>query len=292
MKYFDYFSFDTLGETLEFLKKQKHFVKIISGGTDLIIELRKDSPKLENIDKVLDVSRLRVLKVIEEDENYVYIGPSCTHTEIAKNDLINRYFPALAKASLSVGCLQTRNQGTIGGNVVNASPSADTVPALVSYNAELELLKDENYERIFKVKDFIKGPYKTELAKDEMLYCIRIPKNNTEYRVHTFEKLGRRNALSITRISVCANALVEEEIIKDITIVPGAVLPRFRNLPAAEKFLTGKKVSKDILIQASQIASEEVFDEVGERWSTPYKRPVLEKMVFVALSNMFGIEII
>ncbi|MCK9225394.1 MAG: FAD binding domain-containing protein [Candidatus Muirbacterium halophilum] len=292
MKYFDYFSFDTLGETLEFLKKQKHFVKIISGGTDLIIEFRKNSPKLENIDKVLDISRLRVLKVIEEDNDYVYIGPSCTHTEIVKNDIINKYFPALVEACLSIGCLQTRNQGTIGGNIVNSSPSADTVPALVSYNAELELLKDENIERIFKVKDFIKGPYKNELAKDEMLYCIRIPKDNTEDRLHVFEKLGRRNALSITRISVCANALLEDGKIKKITIVPGAVLPRFKNMKIAEDFLTGKKPQKEVLREASELVAKEVFDEVGERWSTPYKKPVLEKMAFVALCKMFKIEII
>lgn len=292
MKYFDYFSFDTLGETLEFLRKQKHFVKVIAGGTDLIIELRKDSGKLENIDKVLDISRLRVLKIIEEDENYVYIGPSCTHTEIACNPLINRYFPALAKASQSVGCLQTRNSGTIGGNIVNASPSADTVPALVSYNAELELLKDENIERIFTVKDFIKGPYKTHIQKDELLYCVRIPKKDNDERLHVFEKLGRRNALSITRISVCANAFLENGIIRDITIVPGAVLPLFRNIVSAEDFLKGKKPEKEILRQASEIVARDVFDEVGERWSTPYKKPVLEKMTYSALCNMFGIEII
>ncbi|PLX17558.1 MAG: hypothetical protein C0601_07315 [Candidatus Muiribacterium halophilum] len=291
MRQVDYFRFDTVGETLEFLEKHGETVKIIAGGSDLIIELRKDSWKLENVDKILDISKLKNIKKIIQSERFVEIGSVMTHSEIAGSDILKKEFPALCEASSNVGCLQTRNTGTIGGNVVNSSPSGDTLPVLVAYGAEVSLARDQGLVRTVNVRDFIKGPYKNMADPQELLETIILEKTRFKDQKFVFEKLGRRNALSITRISFTGVSDLVDGRIKDIRIVPGAVLPYFRRITEAENFLEGKSPDKDILKKAAQIVAEDVFKEVGQRWSTPYKRPVLENLAYAGLCRMYGIKL-
>jgi len=291
MRQVDYFRFDTIGETLEFLEKHGDSVKILAGGSDLIIELRKDSRKLEKIDKIIDISKLKKLKDIIQSERFVEIGSATTHTEVAESSVLKRHFPALSEAGSNVGCLQTRNTGTIGGNIVNSSPSADTLPALVAYGAELSLARDLGLIRTIKVKDFIKGPYKNIAEPQELLETIILEKPKFKEQKYVFEKLGRRNALSITRISFTGVSDFENGKIKDIRIVPGAVLPYFRRIKRSEEFLEGRRPDRELFREAARLVAKDVFEEVGQRWSTPYKRPVLENLAYAGLCRMFDIKL-
>ncbi|MGM0607567.1 MAG: FAD binding domain-containing protein [Candidatus Muiribacteriota bacterium] len=288
MKNFDFFKFNKLGETLEFLRKTRNNSKIIAGGTDLIIELRKNSKNLgTEMDKVIDISTHKELSQIsDENKDFLEIGACCTHTQISSHPLVKKNFPALAAASNSVGCLQTRNTGTIGGNIVNSSPSGDTLPALTAYEAVLYFEKDGGICREIPVSSFIKGPYKNQIEPDEILYSILLYYRKDNNPLYSYQKLGRRNALSITRISICALCDLEDKKMKNIRIVPGAVLPYFRRIYKAESFLEGKEPSDKLFKEAAALISEDVFEEVGQRWSTPYKKPVLNKLAYAALKEM------
>jgi carbon-monoxide dehydrogenase medium subunit/xanthine dehydrogenase FAD-binding subunit len=291
MKHFDYFKFDTLGEVLDFKNLHKGTAAIIAGGSDLIVELRKNSKKLEKVDKVIDISQMKELRGIKETDDKVIIGPCVTHSEIVESDVIKKYFPLLSKACSVIGCLQTRNTGTLGGNIVNSSPAGDSLPALVAYEAKLKLLKRNYEERIVGVEEFITGPYKNVLEENEILGEIILEKPGFKKQVYGFEKVGRRNALSITRLSVSAVCDYSGGKINDIRIVTGACLPYFRRIKKAEEFLNGKEANTELLRKASEIITDDVFEEVGQRWSTPYKKPVLKNVSYSVLCKTFNLEI-
>lgn len=282
MKPFEYKFSNKLDEIKEILSHYGPDAKILAGGTDLILELRR---KPKNYPKtIVDISFLQELDGIFENSNHIIIKPLSTHTKICKSDIIKNNAFLLCEAASQVGSLQIRNRGTIGGNIMNAAACADTVPPLIALNAEITL-QSKNGIRNFQLSDFFIKPYKTKANPEEILTEIKInnlPKNAKS----AFVKLGRRNALSISRLSVAAVLLQDQDgKIIDARIVPGAAFPTWQRVLEAEQMLVGQKPSVELFKAAGTKVSEVMISYTGRRWSTEYKEPVIAALVRRALEK-------
>lgn len=280
MKPFEYISSKSIEETISILAKYGSDARILAGGTDVLIELRRSNTKTPKA--IVDISSIKELKGIVESNGSVVLKPLATHTQIQKSDLVKKFAPLLSTAASMIGAPQIRNRGTVGGNIMNAATCADTVPPLVALGAELTLQSSDGI-RSMPMSEFFIKPYKTKANPNEVLIEIKfqkLPANATS----SFLKLGRRNALSISRLSVAAIIIQNKNgEITDARIVPGAALPVWTRVADAEKILIGEKPSKELFTAAGQKVSEVMISFTGRRWSTEYKEPVIAALVRRAL---------
>ncbi|MAD91695.1 MAG: xanthine dehydrogenase [Gammaproteobacteria bacterium] len=237
---------NTLDEALSLLKNSPR--KILAGGTDVYAALGDHN----NLQNVLDITAISGLSGIEDKGDHWRIGASSTWSDLIDADL-PRSFDCLKLAAREVGGIQIQNAGTIAGNLCNASPAADGVPPLMATNASVEL-SSVHGQRIMKLKDFIIGPRQTELAQNELMSAILLPKYN-ENSVSSFLKLGSRKYLVIS-ISMVA-VLIEPEknnTINDIGISVGSCSAVACRLSKLEDKLRGCNLD-----QISSIKFEEEF---------------------------------
>ena len=280
MKSFEYVAPKDIKEVCKLLADFGTDAQILAGGTDLLIELRKPYSKSPKV--VIDISRLLELKGIEEFGNSVRIKPLTAHTDIVQSKIIQQFAPLLRQAVSTIGSPQIRNRGTIGGNIMNAAACADTVPPLMALGATVKLQSVEG-ERVVSIIDFFVKPYQTIATTNEILTEIRFPKLLNSFKT-AFIKLGRRNALAISRLSVAAILQKNDSgIIQEARIVPGAVFPKWQRMTEAEKILIGQKPSKELFMEAGEKVSEVMISFTGRRWSTEYKEPVIAVLVRRAL---------
>lgn len=280
MKPFEYISTKSINEATQVLSEYKQDARVLAGGTDVLIELRRPHAKIPKA--ILDISYIESLNGISESDGSIILKPLSTHTQILKSDLVRKYAQLLGIAASQIGAPQIRNRGTVGGNVMNAATCADTVPPLVTLGAELTL-KSAAGIRTIPMADFFIKPYKTKANLDEVLVEIKFPKLPANAR-SSFIKLGRRNALSISRLSVAAILIRNDKgIITEARIVPGAALPTWMRVADAENMLIGEKPSEKLFEAAGKIVSEVMISYTGRRWSTEYKEPVIAVLVRRAL---------
>ncbi|SUW04643.1 FAD binding domain-containing protein [Brachyspira pilosicoli] len=186
-----------INEALEL--KLKHNAIIFAGGTDLMVEHLRGSNLIAKFERpVLFINEVNELKGIKEDENNIIIGSLTTFDEIIKSPLIPQ---VLKDSALGIAGPPIRNIATIGGNICNASPSADSLPSLYAMDSVL-ILKSKDSQREVKIKDFITGVSKTTIKDDEILTHIVIPKKNYEYSF--YKKIGTRKANALSKLAICA----------------------------------------------------------------------------------------
>ncbi|MEI0477017.1 FAD binding domain-containing protein [Brachyspira pulli] len=186
--------------------KSKHDAIVFAGGTDLMVEYLRGSNLIAKFEKpVVFINSINELKGIKEDENNIIIGAATTFDEIIKSDLT----PQVLKESASgIAGPPIRNIATIGGNICNASPSADSLPSLYAMDTVLRL-KSKDSQRDIKIKDFITGVSKTTIKDDEILTHVIIPKKN--YKYSFYRKIGTRKANALSKLAMCALALKEND---------------------------------------------------------------------------------
>jgi CO/xanthine dehydrogenase FAD-binding subunit len=275
---FDYKSPDTIEEVIELLWKAEGKAKIIAGGTDLVIGLRNrdHTPQF-----IIDITRVEALRMIGEKNGTISIGAAVTHSEIASSSLLKKYGKVLSDAASEIGSPQIRNIGTIGGNIVNASPAADTIPPLMVLNATGRVVSREG-EKEVPLSQLFKGPYETNLKPHELLAHITFQKLPADVR-SSFIRLARRNAMAIARMSVAILLQTKKDRIEDIRISVGSVTPIPQRMSEAEVFLRGKSPDEEALKRASFKVSETMIHRSGVRPSTSYKRPVVEALFMRAM---------
>jgi CO/xanthine dehydrogenase FAD-binding subunit len=280
MKPFDYIGCATVEEACAALDARRGDARILAGGTDLLPELRR--PRAASPGALVDISRVGSLNAITFLDGRVRIGPLATHAELSRSAIIRREAALLAAAAGGVGSPQIRNRGTIGGNIMNAATCADTVPPLVALGASLTL-RSVRSSRDVDIAGFFEKPYKTRAREDEVLVSIAFPALPPTAR-SAFVKLGRRNAVSIARLSVAAVLARDPQgTITDARIVPGAALPVWGRITGAESMLIGERPSATLFAAAGQKTSDAMIEMTGRRWSTEYKGPVLAVLVRRAL---------
>ena len=275
---FDYKTPNTIQEAVELLWQAEGKAKIIAGGTDVVIGLRNGdhTPKL-----IIDITRIEELQKIEEKNGAISIGAVVTHSEIASSPLITKYAKVLSDAASEIGSPQIRNLGTIGGNVINASPAADTIPPLLVLNAIGRVASREG-EKEVPFSQLLKGPYETDLKPHELLVQIKFPKLPPDMR-SCFIRLARRDAMAIARMSVAILLRTKKDRIEDIRISVGSVTPTPQRMSEAEAFLMGKSPDEEALKRASLKVSETMIHRSGVRPSTSYKRPVVGTLFMRAM---------
>lgn len=279
---FDYIIPETIEEACNILWEAGKGVGVIAGGTDLVIGLRNgdNSPRL-----LIDITRIPELRKIEEQDGRILIGAAVTHSEIASSPLLKKYGKVLSDAASVIGSPQIRNLGTIGGNIVNGSPAADSLPPLMVLNAIGKVVSREG-EREVPLDQLFKGPYETNLKPHEILVHIGFEKLSSVMR-SSFIRLARREAMAIARMSMAVVLRMEKSmnLIKDIRISPGAVMPRPQRMSEVEEFLKGKPPDEAILKTASQKVSGVMVRTSGVRSSTSYKAPVVEALFLRAMRS-------
>jgi CO/xanthine dehydrogenase FAD-binding subunit len=273
---FEYIKAATLSHATELLSGFGSDACVLAGGTDLLIEFRRTEATMPNV--VVDISGVRELNGIVENDGTIVIKPLATHAMIQESAILQRHASLLSLAASWIGSPQIRNRGTVGGNIMNAAACADTVPPLIALDAEITLQSKVGV-RTMNLADLFVKPYHTRANPDDILTEIRFAKLSSN-ATSTFIKLGRRNAVSISRLSVAVIlARNEAGIITDAHIVPGAAFPVWRRITEAEQMLVGEKPSTELFRAVGSKVSAVMITETGRRWSTEYKEPVVEVLV-------------
>jgi CO/xanthine dehydrogenase FAD-binding subunit len=267
----------TLEEALELRVRYGKESALIAGGTDLLVALREQSGSLPPVE-VIDLTPVAALKEVVEEDGCVRLGPLVTHDQIERSGELRRLAPLLADSSATIGSPQIRNRGTIGGNICNAASCADTLPPLIALGARLTLERASGRREV-KVEDFVLAPYRTVLEPDEILTGISFPVLG-HGESSAFLKLGRRNALSISRMSVAVIlARGEDRVLRQVRVAAGSVLPTVRRFTEAEECLEGSAGDGAALEASGRALAEAMVGVTGRRWSTPYKEPVIQVLV-------------
>jgi len=278
--HFDYKTPDTIEEAIELLWQAEGKAKVIAGGTDLVIGLRSGDYTPQSI---IDITRIEELRKIEEKNGAVSIGAAVTHSEIASSPLVKKYGKILSDAASEIGSPQIRNLGTIGGNIVNASPAADTIPPLMVLNA-MGRVVSRGGEKEVPLSQLFKGPYETNLKPHELLVQITFQKLPPETK-SSFVRLARRDAMAIARMNVAIILQIGKNKIEDVRIAVGSVTPTPQRMSEAETFLKGKLPDQRSLQKASLKVSEAMIQRSGIRTSTSYKKPVVEALFMRAVKK-------
>jgi carbon-monoxide dehydrogenase medium subunit len=217
---------------------QKSNVALMAGGTDLLVEMKKG---LRAHQDIVSLEKIPELKIITEDENNIFIGSCCKHSDVIASPIVAKFSPALLEATSKIGSHQVRNTGSIGGNLCTAASCCDTAPVLLAMNASLEILNSGSVATL-PLGDFFVFNKKTILKKGDLLTRIIIPKPMPGTGA-CYEKFGLREAGSISVVSVAVKVKIKTEILTDACIVIGAVAPTPKISELASKILIGKKVS-------------------------------------------------
>jgi CO/xanthine dehydrogenase FAD-binding subunit len=253
MQEFDFLRPDSLGELVRILDETGG--RVVAGGTDVIPRMRHN---LFSTLILVDASNITGLRFIEESDDQIAIGALTTHQEMADSALLQAVNPALVAAAASVGCNQTRHRGTLGGNIANASPAADTIPALLVFDAQVRLLRKDG-ERSMPLEEFLIGPGKTNLASGELIHSVAFSRPSGAWGV-AFQKLGKRNGMAISVVSVAAAIVLDSAgVVQDARVALGSVAPTVVRSPGAEKMLIGHKAASE----AVQNAANEVVVDIS-----------------------------
>jgi len=262
----DYMAPTTLAKALQLKKKWGDKARVISGGTDLILRMRDKvlSPAL-----LIDLQQLPLHDIVVAGDE-LRLGAAVSLSQVLANSEIGRLFPALSVACREFAGPPIRNRGTLGGNIVNASPAADMVPPLIAYDANI-VLSSSRGDRVLPLVEFFVGPGQSVLTADEILTEIRLPLM-PPMSAATFIKLGQRRSMAISQVNLATRLSVDESnIISEARIVLGAVAPVPVRALLAEQVITGEVLSEELLCAAAQKACEEITPISDVRASHSYR---------------------
>jgi len=287
MQQLEYLCPKTLDECLRALQQADGSALPYAGGTDVMIHLRERTERMRRIRLLVDLAALPELRGITLEGDRVHLGAMTTHSEAAASPLLLAHAPFLCAAAATVGSTQIRNAGTIGGNVCNGSPAADTASPLVALSAQARVCSASG-ERFVPVEALYSRSAGMALAPGELVLEF-VFDSFSAWRT-SFLKLGRRKALAISRMNVAAALRTEDGRITAARISPGCVFRTPDRVRAAEDRLVGQIPSKELFEEAGRLSSAEMIQRTGVRWSTEYKQPVLEALVERALLRAAGID--
>lgn len=242
-----------LSEALAFLSNEPGVWKPFAGGTDLMVLFEAGQLAHRKFVNIWNLPELRGIEVAPE---YLTLGALTTYTEIQANEILQQEFPMLCHAASETGGLAIQNRGTIGGNIANASPAGDSPPALLAYDAELELVSASG-SRIVPYNGFHTGYKQMQMRADELIKSIRLPRHR-EPRHHYYRKVGTRKAQAISKICFASVAQMDGEQIKDVRIALGSVAPTVIRCSRAEDVLRDRKIDAAIVNAARAEMAREI----------------------------------
>jgi xanthine dehydrogenase small subunit len=259
----------TLAEVFSLLSQRGSAMKIIAGGTDLMVLM---NAHLLDAGEFLDIWRVDELRGIEDRGDLLRIGALTTYTQLINSNLIQQHAPSLVEASRTIGAIQIQNRGTIGGNVVNASPAGDSLPVLAAYDAEVEIGSARGTRRI-PFNQFYTGYRRSVLEPDELVLAVRMQKL-IEGEVDFFWKVGTRRAQAISKTVMAARALVVDQRIISVSIAVGSVAPTVVRAFQTERLLSGAIITAELKEAARKTIAQEISPITDLRSTEHYRRTV------------------
>ena len=273
----------TLKEASRLLKENGTGGRFLAGGTDLVIAMKEKGlvPKY-----IVDLKRIPGLSGIRENsDGTISLGALTTMREIEVSPLIKKKYPFLAQSAAEVGSIQIRNRATVGGNMANATPSADVAPALMALNATAKIAAVSG-ERTVPLEGFFRGPGQTVMAADEILTEITIPDTAAQL-VGEYIKFSPREMMDLAYVGVAVayNLSAREKICTGVRIVLGAVAPTPVRARKAEAALEGQPLTEALAEKAGEISAAESRPISDVRSSADYRRAMVGAMTKRALLN-------
>ncbi len=257
----------------------------IAGGTDVMVQYSAGKLAAR---KLISIWNLPELRRIDNLADEIQIGAGCTYTDLRESEVITREFALLSRSAGWTGGIANQNRGTIGGNIVNGSPAADSLPALLVYEAEL-LLASRKGERRVPYSSFHTGYRKTQLAPDELIRAVCVKKRFSEYYAHT-RKVGARNAQAISKVCLAALGRLSKGVVEDVRLAMGSVAPIPIRLHKTEVALRGKRIDRTLLEQARTTAAAEVQPIDDIRSAARYRSAVAGNLVAEFLEKLSASE--
>jgi CO/xanthine dehydrogenase FAD-binding subunit len=219
--------------------------------------------------RFLNIRNLTELRGIEVSAEHVTLGALTTYTDVRRSEVLQREFPLLCRAASETGGLAIQNRGTLGGNIVNASPAADSPPALLVYEAELELLSAAGSRRV-SYREFHTGYKQIGMRAEELLGRIRLPRSSVALQ-HYYRKVGTRKAQAISKICFAGVGRVEAGRIEEIRVALGSVAPVPLRATKTEEVLTGQNLDASVIEAAREALSKEIVPIDDIRSTATYR---------------------
>jgi len=278
-----YFAPQKIEEALEILSRYEREIKIIAGGTDLLVQYYD---RLYEINHWLDLKNIKDLKNIRINKNQMEIGAMITHTQLEISEDIKKYFPILSQAAADIGSPQIKNRGTIGGNIVNASPAGDLLPSLMAYKAQIKLVSSKE-ETIIPAEAFFLGPKKTMIRTDQLLSEIILPLPE-KHTYGSWIKIGKRKALIIATITLALIVRMDEddEIVKDVSVCLGSVAPTPIEIKEIKGKMIGKKYKQLDFNQLGELVEDKISPIDDIRGTREYRKDVAKEIMINALEEI------
>ena len=271
----------SLREALKLLAEQPKEWLPIAGGTDVMVQYAAGTLGARKLLSIWNLPELRRIEVLPDE---VRIGAGCTYSDLRGHEIVAREFPLLARAASWTGGIANQNRGTLGGNIVNASPAADSLPALLAYDAELILISARGERRV-PYRDFHTGYKQMNLAADELIRAVCLPRKFSGYVSHA-RKVGARNAQAISKVCIAALGRVENDAVADVRIALGSVAPVPIRLSETELILIGKRLDAATIALAQKTAVSETKPIDDIRSTARYRAAVVSNLVGELLERL------
>jgi OHCU decarboxylase len=253
----------------------------IAGGTDVMVQYAAGKLPAR---KLVSIWNLPELRRIEVTPGEIRIGAACTYTDLCKDEAVGREFPLLGSAARWTGGIANQNRGTIGGNIVNASPAADSLPALLVYEAQLILVSARGERRLPYIS-FHTSYKKMSLAPDELVQVVCLPRRFSGYFSHA-RKVGARNAQAISKVCIAALGRLADGVVEDVRIALGSVAPVPLRLTETEQIVKGKTIDPDLLRLARRAVTAEIRPIDDMRSTARYRAAVAANLVAEFLNRL------
>ncbi|RLB30521.1 MAG: hypothetical protein DRH11_14705 [Deltaproteobacteria bacterium] len=266
----EYVAPSNLGELFKSIEGRAERVKFVAGCTNVLPDLRAQNPAPMLL---VDLTGIEDLRRIEENNGVISIGSLATMTELAASEIIRTHGPILASAARALGNPLTRNRATIGGNIADASPAADTAPPLLALEATIHTEGASHAKREIPVEEFFIGPNQTVLNQGELITRITfpIPKDPS---ASSHIKFGLRNAMAISVVSVAVVLEMQGNLCHRARIALGSVAPKPIRAYLTEKELEGRKITEEVLESCAEVVKKEISPITDIRASAQYREHV------------------
>ena len=271
----------SLADALALLKNELGVWKPFAGGTDLMVLLEAGKLAHRNY---INIWGLHELRGIEATDTHITLGALTTYTDVQANPILRREFPMLCQAASETGGLAIQNRGTLGGNIVNASPAADSPPALLVYDTEVELVSTRG-SRWLPYQGFHTGYKEMHIEPDELLARIRMPRNTADMK-HYYRKVGTRKAQAISKVCFAAVGKTDDGQIGDSRIAVGSVAPIVLRCVQTENTLRGQKLDDATIQTACDTLVREISPIDDIRSTAKYRLQVAKNLLVDFLATI------
>ena len=264
----------SLGAVLDLLAAEPGAWTPIAGGTELMVAFAAGKLSATKLVSLWGISDLRAIETKAES---VAIGAAATFLDLRRHPIIAGELPLLAKAASWIGSIANQSRATIGGNLANGSPAADSSPALLAYDAEIEMVSVRGSRRI-PYSEFHTGYKQNALGADELLYAIHLPRRFARHKQY-LRKVGTRRAMAIAKVALGATALIEKGAIREIRLGAGSLAPFPMRLQQTEGALHGKTITRETMQAARKALLAEVKPIDDIRSTALYRRRVAANLL-------------